>query len=273
MKVRSINRQVLILMLVVTIIPILLLSALYLYSYDQNFKKQKFEQLSLIADKKSTQISNYIEERIGVAVLTAHSASSVEGLKVLIPQFKERLINQEVYRQLQKSYRDKLQFALDRGFYDIFLISPSRDILLSLKGEEDLYTNLTTGLYAESELAKQVNKAFSLEESSLSKFTYYLPSKADSAFIAVSVLENNQVLGVIAFQLGIEKLTAVVRDNTGLGLTGKSQLAYVDNQQLFLITGTDTKNGFTKVNGTPIFLAGVMQQAVTGDSGYGIVKD
>ena len=272
MKKQSINRQILKWMLIVAVIPALLLTSFYLYSYDQNFKKQKFEQLRLIADKKTNQINEYIGERIRDTLLASRSSSVIDGFNELIPQFQQSENIQPEYIKLQSLYSDKLQHFLEHGFYDIFLISPSRDIILTMKGEDDLYTNLETGVYAETELAHQVNKAFQLEEPSLSNFLYYPASKELASFIAVPVLENNQILGVVAFQLDIYKLQAVIQDNIGLGAMGESNIATIYNQRPLLLSKDDIPPSIN-INKPPFLFGVPMQQALKGVSGYGISID
>ena len=87
MKGWTINRQILSWMLIVAIIPLLLLTVFYLYSYDTHFKKQTFAHLNHIADYKTTQINDYISGRIRGAQLAAQLSSTRDALKVLSAKF------------------------------------------------------------------------------------------------------------------------------------------------------------------------------------------
>lgn len=81
MKVWTINRQILIWMLMVAVLPVVLLTAYYLYSYDDNFKKQTFRNLSHIADNKTYQMDEHIRERIRDGQFAAQLPSTKNALK------------------------------------------------------------------------------------------------------------------------------------------------------------------------------------------------
>ncbi len=275
MRTWTINRQILLWMLIVSIIPILLLSSFYLYHYDKNFKNQELEYLGHIADNKTERINEYIGERIRDAQLAAQLPSTNEALKVLIPAFKQRLVNESNYQHLQKHYSLNLQRFLEMGYHDIFLISPNADIVLTLAHEDDRYTNLSDGIYRDTYLTRAVKNAFSLSEPSLSYFAYYAPSKELTAFIAVPVLEQGNILGVIAFQLDMKILQAVVQEKTGLGATGESNLATVHNQRPLFISNIDEKisPALLQSKSTPFSFGKSMTQALTGNGGRNITID
>ncbi len=274
MKRKTINRQILGWMLVVTLLPIVLLSFYYLQAYDQNFKKQTFAKLTQIADKKTEKIGTYISTRIADAHVVAHIPITAEILKELGTQFKHRNDNRESYHQLQSRYSKKAQHFLELGYYDIFFVSLDRNVLFTLKHEDDQHTNLNTGVYAETELAKSVEQAFLLIEPALSNFSYYPPSNELAAFISVPVLENNLIIGVIAFQLDIEKLQNVVNNSTGLGVTGSTHIATIYNQSSLFHTHLDNAikpSAFESVRQVDFGLA--MKQALLGNTGYTMTLD
>ncbi len=261
----TINRQILSWMLIVAIIPLLLLTAFYLYSYDTHFKKQAFTHLNHIADYKTTQINDYISERIRDAQLAAQLPSTREALKILVPMSKQGQVNEAEYQRLKAMYRENLQ-SFD--YYDVFLISTNADVVLNLVNVGDSYINLKQGLDAESYLAQSVNDAFFLYEPYLSNFSYYTPSKELAAFIAVPVLEKGLILGVLAFQIDTQKMQAVVQDATGLGITGAAHIATIYNKSPFFITHQDEK-----IASTPFHFGIPMKQAFKGISGSYITED
>ncbi|BCG62877.1 MAG: hypothetical protein methR_P0542 [Methyloprofundus sp.] len=275
MKVWTINRQILIWMLMVAVLPVVLLTAYYLYSYDDNFKKQTFRNLSHIADNKTYQMDEHIRERIRDGQFAAQLPSTKNALKKLLLAFPERFSQQDEFLQLQQRYSKNLQYLLEMGYYDIFLISPAADIVLTLAHEADLYTNLSDGPYASTELAAVVGAALALQEPALSAFVYYPPSKGLAAFIAVPVLDKGVLLGVIAFQIDIFGLQAIVESKIGLGKTGESNIVTIHNQRPLLVIRPVVPTTPIKLQMQPLaFRIGwPMQQALEGNSGQVVTVD
>lgn len=113
------------------------------------------------------------------------------------------------------------------SYYDIFLINYQGDIVFSLAREDDLGTNLRTGPYKDSGLAKVFDMAITLLDSEISQLQYYEPSKKIAAFIATPVYSNNVVSGVLAIQLNEDRLFSIVNDYLGLGKSGELTAAYL----------------------------------------------
>lgn len=263
MSKQTINQQILVWMLSVAILPIFLLTAFYLYSYDQHFKQQVFAQLSQIADKKTNQIEDLISERIKVAQLAAQLDSTKNALKELSSEFKQRDHNEIEYLQRQEVYSELLQQFLEFGFYDIFLISSEADIVLTLSHKDELYKNLNNGLYAKTDLAIMANKALSLQEPALSNFNYYASRDELAAFIALPVLEQGIILGVIVFQLDIDELQRIVQDTGGLGASGEVHIVAVNQPHFEYSIDVSNKSHW---QAQPFQFGEVMQQALTGHS-------
>lgn len=67
-------------------------------------------------------------------------------------------------------------------------------------------TNLKTGPYKNTELAKVFDRAKSLLELDISAFKHYLPSNEPAAFMAAPVLKEKELIGVVALQVDTEQL-------------------------------------------------------------------
>lgn len=116
----------------------------------------------------------------------------------------------------------------ERGYYDIFLFNSDGDLIYTVFKERDFATNMNTGEWAETDLANafRAAKAFGSanrwEEAAFFDFRGYAPSAgAPASFIASPVRSRaGGFAGVIAFQMPIDRLSAVIGDRTGLGETG-----------------------------------------------------
>jgi methyl-accepting chemotaxis protein len=131
------------------------------------------------------------------------------------------------FRELQQRF----------GYYDIFLIdSESGNVVYSVFKELDFATSLKTGPFSESGLAKAFRGADRLDQGGvyMTDFEPYLPSYNDpAAFIAMPVFEQGVKIGVIAFQLPIDRINQVMTGDgkwrdSGLGASGETYLVGSD---------------------------------------------
>ncbi|WP_031565155.1 methyl-accepting chemotaxis protein [Rheinheimera texasensis] len=115
------------------------------------------------------------------------------------------------------------------GFYDVFVINPDGLVVYSVAREADFQTNLIHGPYASSNLAKVFQRARgNSEQVMLEDFQPYAPSNGEpAAFMAKSLELNNQQY-VVAVQLSIDKINAVMQVREGMGQTGESYLVGPD---------------------------------------------
>ena len=122
-----------------------------------------------------------------------------------------------------------LAIGKELGFYDVFVIDPEGLVIYSAAREADFQTNLIHGPYADSNLAKVFQRARAhSDQLMLEDFQPYAPSKGEpAAFMAKSLLLDNQQY-VVAVQLSIDKINAVMQVREGMGQTGESYLVGPD---------------------------------------------
>lgn len=119
------------------------------------------------------------------------------------------------------------------GLYDVFLISPQGDVVYSVFKERDFGSNLNTGVAANSGLAKvfkTIVSATQPDKVALADFEKYAPSNdAPASFMATGLFgADGQLVGVLAIQLPIDRLSAVFNNDLGLGKTGQIRLVGAD---------------------------------------------
>ncbi|MGR9013520.1 MAG: response regulator [Gammaproteobacteria bacterium] len=121
-------------------------------------------------------------------------------------------------------------FSRSREIYDwddMLLIDPQGNVVYSLKKEPDFATNLITGPWRNTGLARAVTPLLQApipKQFGFSGFSKYEPSNMKPAgFVAVTVFdeEKQQFLGVLAVQLPISQMSELMNDKTGLGETGE----------------------------------------------------
>ena len=124
------------------------------------------------------------------------------------------------------------------GYYDLFLVSPDGYIVYSVYKELDYATNLKSGPYADSGIARAFNKAMSAAtgEVVVDDFAPYRPSyDGPASFAATPVFEGDERLGVLFLQMPIASINAIMTSNeqwkeVGLGDSGETYLVGDDKK-------------------------------------------
>jgi diguanylate cyclase (GGDEF)-like protein/PAS domain S-box-containing protein len=119
---------------------------------------------------------------------------------------------------LQKSLKE---FAVNNQFYDVFVITVQGDIVYTVKHESDFNTNLFHGPYRDTELAHVFKKALNLQNTYMSDFYYYEPSRDFASFMAEPIMENGKIIGVLGVQIDNKTIQAAINDYSELGATGE----------------------------------------------------
>ncbi|MFM8954021.1 MAG: methyl-accepting chemotaxis protein [Planctomycetaceae bacterium] len=113
------------------------------------------------------------------------------------------------------------------GVADVFLIDAvSGKIVYTVAKETDLGASLREGPLAATSLGVAFQQAAASgrrDAVAFGEFARYLPSCDEPAsFIAAPILDGRQVMGVVAFQIPIEKADAIIGETTGMGKTGET---------------------------------------------------
>jgi len=113
------------------------------------------------------------------------------------------------------------------GLADVFLVDASTGhVVYSVFKEIDFAAPLRSGPLAASSLAKACQEAAAAgrrDAVAFGQFARYAPSfMAPASFIAAPVYDGRDLVGVIAFQLSIDRADAIIGETTGMGQTGET---------------------------------------------------
>jgi serine phosphatase RsbU (regulator of sigma subunit) len=154
------------------------------------------------------------------------------------------------YNSVHKKYHPVIRHFLERfGYYDVFLIDhKTGNVVYSVYKEFDFGSSLLNGPFSKTNFADCFNQArFNKKkgEVELVDFQAYLPSYNERAsFMACPMYDGNEMIGVIAFQMPIDRINNIMTSNhqwakVGLEKTGETYLIGEDfklrNQSRFLI--------------------------------------
>lgn len=178
------------------------------------------------------------------------------------------------YTALHGAHHDWLRrFMHQNGYYDIFLIEPDGDLIYTAFKEDDFGTNLLGGPYRESGLGAAFRGARDAKEPGtvlFSDFAPYAPSHGKpAAFVASAVFgDDGELLGVLAFQLAIEPIDAIMQVARGMGRTGETFIVGPD----FLMRSDSRFSEESTILRTRIDTPTV-RRTLAGETGVGLVED
>ncbi|OQY57835.1 MAG: hypothetical protein B6245_15025 [Desulfobacteraceae bacterium 4572_88] len=163
------------------------------------------------------------------------------------------------------------RFANTHGYRDILFIDPDGNIVVSVAKNSDLFTNLTSGPYSGTGLAKlfhQIKRSpAGYLESSL--FEVYPATSKIEFFIATPLISEGRNTGVLVFQVPLPEMNTILQERHGLGKTGETYMVNLgdllmrsdsrfSNQSTILKQKVDTES---------------TTRAARGESGVIITKD
>ena len=113
------------------------------------------------------------------------------------------------------------------GLADVFLVDAATgSVVYSVVKEIDFAASLRHGPLAASTFAKAFQEAVGAgrrDAVAYGQFSRYMPSlMAPTSFIAAPVYDGRNVIGVIAFQIAIDRADAIINETTGMGTTGET---------------------------------------------------
>lgn len=137
----------------------------------------------------------------------------------------------------QRYHPSVRKFLQEFGFYDVFIVEPNNGhIVYSVFKELDFATSLKNGPFNNTGIADAYNKALSLPkgEIHLTDFSPYQPSyEAPASFMSTPIYNNNTLIGVLIFQMPLDKINSLMvqKQNwlkAGFGQSGEIYLVGED---------------------------------------------
>jgi serine phosphatase RsbU (regulator of sigma subunit) len=154
------------------------------------------------------------------------------------------------YLSTHKTYHHLFKDFLEKfGYYDIFLVdNKTGDIVYSVYKEIDFGASLKEGSFVNTNFSKVFDAAVGSNDNDFVALVDYKPYKpsynAPAAFMSSPIFDGEECIGVLVFQMPIEKINNIMTNNEewskmGLGESGETYLVSEDytlrNQSRFLI--------------------------------------
>ncbi|MGH1351188.1 MAG: methyl-accepting chemotaxis protein [Methyloligellaceae bacterium] len=220
------------------------------------------ERLQAIAENRESQLKNYlnsIEQDLKIVAgnpLTAQAIrdfstawNTIEGNKtdhlkgIYIKNNPNKLGEKHLldrgkedtaYNKIHGKYHIWFRELLDqRGYYDIFLFDNNGNLIYTVFKEEDYATNFAKdgGKWADTDLGNAFRAASQAKKGTISFFDFkpYTPSYgAPASFISTPVIENGKTVGVLVYQMPIDRINSIMSASSGLGKTGETVIVGSD---------------------------------------------
>ncbi len=160
--------------------------------------------------------------------ITAYDPLNIPGLnwgiisiikleEAIVPKFENE--GEDFYTRYIKKY----------GYYDLFLVHPKGNIFYTVRHESDYGINIISGQYSDSGLGKLTQDVLNIKKFGIADFEPYAPSNNEpAAFIAQPVIKNGEVELVVALQLSLNAINAIMQERSGMGTTGETYLVGSD---------------------------------------------
>jgi len=258
-------------------IPLSLVTIITFENAKSSLEDAVTDRLLAIASHKTERMKAFLNERTIDVTTLARMPSIVEAMEEFDAAFT---IGQQIYSVEYMTIEQELKpFLIDykesSRYGDLFLISPQGDTIFSVNRAEELGTNLITGPFQNTALAKAFDRARTLLETGISDFEPYLTQNRAAAFLAAPVFRQRKFLGVVALEVTHEDILPLIQDYWGLGQTGEVVIAYRRPNGTLLVSPLrhEPRTSFSKFIPFNTDEVSPIQLAVQGKRGAGLSYD
>ncbi len=132
------------------------------------------------------------------------------------------------YSKVHSKYHPWIRsFAKERGYHDIFIINTKGDIVYSVFKKNDYATNVRTGPWKKTDLAKAFEKTLTAKSSKEQFFFDYKPYAASNnkaaGFMSTPLFDaEGKRIGALVAQIPIDRVNAIMKTSVGLGKAGET---------------------------------------------------
>lgn len=257
---KSLSRLLMVQFALVAIIPMLIISVIT-YNYARSALQEKvYAQLVSLREAKAVTIIDHLRDLERKIQSDAWRFTIIKFFQDMSIKHASQArdgvldINSESFQKDYKSI-DSLLRPLGKlyGYHDMMLISAgSGHVLYSIAREKDLGTSLKSGPYRDSGLGRLWAKVVRNKKTALVDYSLYEVSGKPAAFLGTPVLDKaGALVGVLAVQINIDDIDALMQKREGLGKTGEAFLvgedklmrtnAYLEKESAILKKKVDTE--------------------------------
>ncbi|MFW6229753.1 MAG: methyl-accepting chemotaxis protein [Halanaerobium sp.] len=263
----SFSVKLIIMFLLISLIPVIVISFLSLNNASDNLEEEIYMKLESIQSIKSGQINDFFNERLADIDVLSDSVNVRRAMEEIIEPYYDDGLDSRQYDSAISEYEDYFNKYVDSyGYYDLFLIDPDGEIVYTQAGEEDLGTNLVDGQYSDTNLARAFSEG--QDEVNMVDYEDYPPSDGPATFVTAPIKDNGQLLGVLALQVSDEAINSIMDVEIGMGESGE---VYLVGEDMLMRSNSRFSSESTILDREVDTTA--VREAIAGNSGHQIIED
>ncbi len=230
LNLKGIGGQLILILISVSVFCIALTALLSFINARDGMYDMAYDQLNAIRQLKKQNITNFFGEREGDIKFLAQSMLVNSAINAFRDTVQKSGYKSAEFRRVNKRYEAYFkQYTKAYGYYDLFIIDKNGNVIYTVSKESDFATNLVNGKWKDTGLANAYRKAIN-REYILTDIERYAPSNGAPAMFSAYPITNeqNQTVGVLAFQIPLSKISNLMLESTGLKNTGETYLVGED---------------------------------------------
>lgn len=234
---RGLGRTLLLWFLAISLIPIAAVSTLSYRSAQESLKAAASEALQVAAELKTDQIRSVLTGMLTDLRLQSEDRSTVRFLQETESALQSsgeplgKFVGSLGWAVLVDESDTNLDAILRHyGYYDVFVIDATGNILYTVKKEADLGTNILDGEFANTRFAAACQRTLASGRPSFSDLEFYAPSgDAIAGFVTAVVVDDyGEKIGVLAIQIQSDWIDQLMQGRTGQWTTTETYLVGTD---------------------------------------------
>lgn len=245
-------------LLLFSLLPLSVLGLLSYQSGQTSLLEKEVKSLQAAVNLRTLYLGSYFKERINDLILHADFSENIVLMQKLQAAFvnsrqslDEFLVSYQYNNIITEHGADIQEFQeLSASYHDILLIDKEGNILHSVAGESNLGTNIYSGPYKDTELAKVTRKTIELGKTLCSDLSIHESSGNRKSLFATQIMVDleGEMIGVMVMQITIKEINSIMTDPSGLGDTGQTFLIGNDSR----LRSKLRNNESTSVSAIPI---------------------
>ncbi|MBD2858105.1 PAS domain S-box protein [Spongiibacter sp. KMU-158] len=205
MKKLAFRKKIYVITLACALVPLTIMAGWSWSFVNRLLLNNAVDEVNTLVNAKNSFLQDHLEQlRISLNLL-ASDASTREAFAHYLENRQHDAFG-EIQNQID---RDLLNHIRDQKLYDLFFINTEGGIFFSVKNENDRSTNLFSGPYQHTGLAKVFLTALK-GTTDFSSIEEYQPSKRPAFFMAAPVTLSGAISGVIAVQFNIDAIVSII---------------------------------------------------------------
>lgn len=218
--------------LLVGLIPLLVVITIANFITSAGLQKEAINKLNAVTTLKKQTIESYFNRKLKDLELFSSNKYIQSTLKSYNDKLKGSKVNENIFKTYFNLFDEYVRNNINFGklnYHDLFIIDTAGNIIYTFAKEDDLKTNLISGKYKNTNLAKAFRKG--LKENFLSDMEIYTPSNKLALFAASPIYDSQdkkKIIGVMVIQADHNNVDQVMEETTGLGTSGETYLVGSD---------------------------------------------